>query len=224
MSEQINHDTNLIDESYVGPHELHVTVAAETTDPNKFRNACSELGVKSHIIFNKMPGSESVTDYLTGSEIIGSSVEAYMKLGRISCSLREAGLEVVREKIETTPWHPNAPKTSLDRLNDGNYFECHFTLPDLTTIHGFRALHWGGVPFLMSTTERKQQEGLLLATMRHYISTAGEFCRNVDEIHQALEQQIGKITKPTVEFSLYDSNSDHDNQWIDSYRHLQDTN
>lgn len=204
-----------------GPHELHVTVDADSTDPDLFRGACDELRVKAHIIANEVPGSrERITDYLTGSEVTGKSVQAFTELGRIAGGLRAAGLEVVREKIETTPWHPAAPKTSLDRLHEGNYFECHFTLPDLPTIHNFRAMKWGDVPFLISTTEHKREQGLVFATMRHYISTAGEFCRNVDEIHDALQKQIGPVKAPTVEFSLYDSNPGHDDEWIDAYREV----
>ena len=58
-------------------------------------------------------------------------MKAFSELGRIANRLKVAGMDVVREKIETTPWRPNAPKTSLDRLSPGNYFECHFTLPDM---------------------------------------------------------------------------------------------
>lgn len=204
---------------YVGPHELHVTVAADSTDPKIFEEACGDLGIKPHIIYNEVPSGNTIVDYLTGSDFNGRSSQAFAELGRIAGGLRAAGLDVVREKIETSPWHPKAPKSSLDRLSEGTYFECHFTLPDLPTIHGFRALEWGNVPFLISTTESKRAHGLLFATMRHYISTAGAFCENVNQIHATLAQQI-EVGIPTVEFSLYDSNPDHDNAWIDAYRNL----
>lgn len=208
-----------IKNGFYGPHELHVTVAADSSDPKLFKQACIDLGVKAHIIHNELPNGDNFDDYLTGSEFNGRSSQAFSELGRIASGLRSSGLEVVREKVETTPWHPEAPKTSLDRLKDGNYFECHFTLPDLPTIHGFRALQWGDVPFLISTTDNKRQNNLLFATMRHYISTAGEFCKNVDEIYHTLSQQI-VIDQPTVEFSLYDSNPDHDKTWVDAYKNL----
>ena len=78
----------------------------------------------------------------------------------------------------------------------------------------------GGVPFLISTTEHKREQGLIFVNMRHYISTAGELCRNVEEINTALELQIGAVKAPTVEFSLYDSSPGHDDSWINSYRDL----
>lgn len=204
--------------NYVGSHELHVTVAADTTDPSLFQETCNDLGVKAHVIYNEIPDGDSTVDYLTGSEINCRSTEAFKELGRIAAGLRSAGLEVAREKIETTPWHPLSPKSSLDQLNPGSYFECHFTLPDLPTIHGFRVLEWGGIPFLISTTENKRKKGLLFATMRHYISTAGAFCQNVNDIHSALTEQIGSVKLPTVEFALYDSNPNHDKEWVDAYR------
>lgn len=205
---------------FVGPHEIHVSVSRETTDARLFKEVCGDLGVKAHVIFNEVPTGEIEVDYLTGSEINGRSGEAFTELGRIASGLRSEGLEVVREKIETTPWHPIAPKTSLDRLPPDTYFECHFTLPDLPTVHGYRALEWVGVPFLISTTENKKKAGLLFATMRHYISTAGAFVENVNKIHQSLALQIEDLKLPTIEFALYDSNPDHDKDWIDAYRKI----
>lgn len=205
---------------FVGPHEIHVTASPETTDEEQFRQACGDLGVKAHVILNEVPSGEAQVDYLTGSEVNGRSGEAFTELRRISAGLRAEGIDVVREKIETTPWHPMAPKSSLDKLPPDTYFECHFTLPDLPTVHGFRALEWGGVPFLISTTESKRQAGLLFATMRHYISTAGAFVENVNDIYASLSKQLDDLKPPTVEFALYDSNPDHDNAWIDAYRKL----
>jgi hypothetical protein len=205
---------------YEGPHELHVTVDAKDTDPEQFREVCKDLDIKAHIISNELPNSEPILDYLTGSEYRGSSGQAYIELGRIASGLKESGFNVVREKIETEPWHPNSPKTNLDRLAEGTYFECHFTLPDLPTVHRITHLKWGDVPFLISTTEKKRQSGLLFATMRHYISTAGEFVKNTAGIYAALSEQIDNIPEPTVEYSLYDSNPDHDTVWVNSYRKL----
>ncbi len=206
---------------FVGPHELHLTVNPDTTDESLFTRVCNNLGIKAHVILNEYPGpngGKTEVDYLTGSEIVGRSSEAFSELGRIAASLRAEGLDVVREKIETTPWHPLAPKTSLDQLHPGTYFECHFTLPDLDTIHNFRILKWGEVPFLISTTENKRKAGKLFATMRHYIATSAAFCQDVSDIHKALEAQLGYVKEPTVEFALYDSNPNHDKLWVDSYR------
>lgn len=142
-------------------------------------------------------------------------------MGRIASGLKSSGLEVVREKIETTPWHPLSPKTSLDQMEPGTYFECHFTLPDLPTMHGLKPLEWGGIPFLLSTTESKRQKNLVFATMRHYIATAGTFVEGVNNIHATLTAQLGEIKLPTVEFALYDSNPTHDKAWVDAYRNTQ---
>ncbi|MBP7807430.1 hypothetical protein KA047_02945 [Candidatus Saccharibacteria bacterium] len=204
-------------DGYYGPHELHVTVAPDS-DQTVFRSICDDLGVKAHIIYNETPAGVTTVDLLTGSELEGGSGSAFVELGKIATGLRSVGLEVVREKIETTPWHPAAPKMSLDQMRPGTYFECHFTLPDLPAMHGYRPLEWGGVPFLISTTDSKRQRNLLFATMRHYISTAGAFCESVDRIHGALSAQLGEVKKPTVEFALYDSNPHHDKEWVNAYR------
>ncbi|MDB5163617.1 MAG: hypothetical protein JWS12_234 [Candidatus Saccharibacteria bacterium] len=205
---------------FFGPHELHVTADPITTDPQLFREVCGQLGVKAHIIYNETPQSESVPDYLTGSDYECTSAESLVELGRIASGLRSAGIEVVREKIETTPWHPLAPKSASDARRPGSYFESHFTLPDLPTTHGWKILKWRGNPLLISTTDNKRREGLLFATLRHYESTSDEFCQTIEKFHAALAEQI-EVKYPTVEFAVYDSNPTHDKKWVDSYAALQ---
>ncbi len=207
---------------FVGPHELHVTVAPDS-DPELFATACADLGVKSHVIYNEVPGGETIVDYLTGSEINCRSSKAFTELGWLAAGLESVGLEVVRKKIETIPDHPASPKTPLDRMEVYSYFECHFTLPDLPTMHGFQPMGWNKIPFLLSTTQSKRERGELFATMRHYIATADTFVKGVDDIYMHLSGILGDIKQPTVEFALYDDNPDHDKQWVDAYRNTRTT-
>jgi len=205
---------------FVGPHELHVTANPNTTDTGLFQEICGQLGVKAHVIYNELPNGETSTDLLTGSEYECTSAESLSELGRIASGLRTAGIEVVREKIETTPWHPLAPKTANDPQKPGTYFESHFTLPDLPTTHGWKLLQWRGTPFYISTTDSKREKGLLFATMRDYQSTSMVFCQKIEDIYNALAEQI-EVTQPTVEFAMYDSNPDHDKEWVNSYLALR---
>ena len=204
---------------FFGPHELHVTADPATTDPQLFREVCGRLGIKAHVIYNETPQGETTADYLTGSDYQCTSAESVVELGRIATGLQSAGLQVVREKIETVPWHPLAPKSASDTQRPGSYFESHFTLPDLPTVHGRRILQWQGEPFYISTTDNKRRDGLLFATLRHYNSTAEEFCQTIEELHSALSQQI-VVEYPAIEYAMYDSNPSHDRAWIDSYRAL----
>lgn len=205
-------------ENFVGPHEIHVTVDPES-NPDHFRAACDAIGVKAHIIYNETPQGETSVDLLTGSDYTCSSAEAFTELGKIASGLHGYGLEVVRQKIETVPQHPAAPVRPDQVGRPGAYFESHFTLPDLPTIHEGKTLHYKGVPFYISTTDSKRAQGLLFATMRYYDATSGEFCRTIDNLYDALSEQL-KLSKPTVEYALYDSNPKHDKAWVESYERL----
>lgn len=200
-------------------HELHVTTNPLTTDPALFAEACGSLGVKAHVIYNEMPNGQETIDYLTGSEYDCTTAEAFRQLGRIATVLESFGLEVVREKIESTPWHPAAPREEGARHPIGTYFESHFTIPDLPTTHGWKLLRYEQHPFYISTTDNKRRQGLLFATMRHYDSTSAKFCALVDEIYENLAQQVD-VSRPTVEFAVYDTNPDHDKKWVESYHAL----
>jgi hypothetical protein len=201
--------------AYVGSHEIHVTTDPETTDPNHFRRACGKIGVKAHFIYNEFPDGSTQTDYLTGSQCYGDRNAAFADLGRISTGLTESGLAVVREKIEVSPQHPEAQRATT-QVEPGHYFESHFVLPDLPTIHGWRMLDWEGTPLLISSTDNKRAQGLLFATLRHYSTTAAEFCQRIDALYSALSEQIA-VTRPTVEYALYDTNTKHDAAWVDAY-------
>lgn len=215
--------TNLETMNYVGPHELHVTTDPAKTDPVQFRESCDQLGVKAHVIYNEQPDGGVVIDYLTGSEIHGRTEEAFVELHRISRGLAESGLAVVREKIETHPEHPAAPRSPFDSMPQGSYFEAHFTLPDLSTMRSAKVWERDGVPFLISTTDSKREAGLLFATMRYYTATASAFCDSVDAVHTAVQAQmleagLGGVKKPVVEFAVHDTNPEHDKDWVNAYR------
>jgi hypothetical protein len=207
-------------EDFYGPHEFHVTTDPTTTARGVFEQACGTLGVKAHIIYNETPHGESVTDYLTGSLKECTSLESLAELGRIAHGLRSAGLDVVRQKIEVSRSHPLAPRLPSDHLPAGSYFESHFTLPDLPTIHGRGRLEWRGVPLLISTTDNKRRQGLLFATLRHYTTTSGDFRTNIQELHRTLTKQLRYVKWPTIEYAMYDSKPEHDSDWVNSYRDL----
>jgi hypothetical protein len=202
--------------NFYGPHELHVTANPESTDRQQFLEACGKLGIKAHVIYNEIPYGEASVDYLTGSQYECTSTQSFEELQRVANGLRLAGIEVVREKIETTPWHPMAPKLSGSKQLEGSYFESHFTVSDKLRDLGNKGVSFRGTPLLISTTEHKRSQRLLFATLRHYKSTSEEFCQTVTALHAQLQEQL-TVSFPTVEYALYDSNPAHDKTWVDAY-------
>jgi hypothetical protein len=207
---------------FFGHHEFHVTANPNTTDPDYFKYVCGHTGVKAHVIYNELPGGGEVVDLLTGSTLRGTTSQAYRKLGFVAGSLQASGIDVVREKIETVPEHPLAP-TSLDvETTEGGYFEAHFTIPDFDGLHERRLLRYRGEAFYLSTTDSKRANGLLFATMRDYHTTAEEFVARINAIYEAIAPQLINepfdFKKPVVEFALFDSNPNHDIDWVNAYR------
>lgn len=198
-------------------HEIHVTVNRIATNPDYFADVCADLGVKAHVIYNEMPNGKTVMDYLTSSEHVGITRGAFQEMGRIATGLKAAGIEVVREKIESSPEHPRAPREPGIAQKQGTYFENHFTLPDLPTTHGWKLLQWKGNPLLISTTDNKRRDGKIFATLRDYDTTSEEFVTSINGLYTALSSHV-EVSPPKVEYAVYDSNPDHDKEWVDSYQ------
>ena len=53
-----------------------------------------------------------IKDVMTSSVFMGNNTGAYQEMKRISNGLWAAGFEILREKIETVPWHPAAPSST----------------------------------------------------------------------------------------------------------------
>jgi len=99
-----------------------------------FKEACASLStdkirVKPIILdLQDKEGDNVFIDTMTSSTFMGDNNSAYYEMKRISEGLSSQGFKVIREKIETVPWHPAAPSKV-----DGNsampkdcYFETHF--------------------------------------------------------------------------------------------------
>lgn len=108
------------------PFEIHVTVdASEMRDPimfdekrfdlDLFKKACVEIGVKPIVIDLEINDGSEIQDVMTSSKHFGDNRSAYEESERISDKLKDWGFRVIRNKIETIPWHPAAPVTSTGK-------------------------------------------------------------------------------------------------------------
>jgi NTP pyrophosphatase (non-canonical NTP hydrolase) len=119
------------------PFEIHVTVdAGEMRDPimfdtktfdlELFKEACSDIVVKPIVIDLEINDGSEIQDVMTSSKHFGDNRTAYEESERIADKLKSWGFRVVRNKIESVPWHPAAPVISTGKeISNGCYFEAH---------------------------------------------------------------------------------------------------
>jgi len=93
----------------------------------EFKRDCKDAGVKPILLDLHLSGGKVMKDLMTSSTFMGNNREAYEEMKRITHSLRQGGWEVVREKIETIPWHPAAPSQKHENpvMPPNCYFESH---------------------------------------------------------------------------------------------------
>jgi hypothetical protein len=123
------------------PFEIHVTVmlppGADAPWISLFSDVCGEMKVKP-ILLNLLTDSTVHKDIMTSSTHFGNNYSAYQAMKSISDTLRGHGYVVLREKIETVPWHPAAPQNDGTQFKPGCYFESHLGI--VTTDKTFNKL------------------------------------------------------------------------------------
>jgi hypothetical protein len=199
------------------PYEIHVTV--RTDDVDAFKQTCQTIGVKPIVIdLTDMMGNSIMRDVMTSSKHKGTDESVMAEVKRITQGLAEAGLVVVREKVESAPWHPLAPSVTNPRpMQDGQYFECHFavrTTPDrmdeLSVLARQCDCHRSRNVF------KKFDDGevVVMMTKRTYAGTAEEFTASVRSIERLLNENRFPTEKVEIEFSIHDTKVKHDAAWL----------
>lgn len=206
------------------PYEFHITVEATSNNVELFRQATGELGVKSIILDLGVNNGRDLSDYQTSStSLLDGDQEAFEEMDRIGDELADRGFNVVRRKIEAAPWHPNAPQYDGEQMPDGSYFEAHLAIgsrpEDIATLR--QGIIDGGnvVPLHLSRNVFKQPdengEVTMMATLRDYRSPYERFAREVQAAGELVTALGFGLKKPPItEFAVYDSNTNHDNPWM----------
>lgn len=208
---------------YPVPYELHLTVKIEAGHSLEFfKDACQQIGVKPLLLdLQNTQGVNVMDDVMTSSKHFGTNRTAYEQLQRISIALQQFGFNVVREKVETVPWHPAAPVTRGQEMPKNCYFEAHIgvVLDDISNESGKRKLesivqhhtaHLSKSVF-KKTTEGKQ---VVMITLRSYDDYFAIFNQKLIELVQTLTKTEYTHEKPIVEFAVFDTNVSHDSAWI----------
>lgn len=219
------------------PYEIHVTVGVDEkydglVEIEHFKSTCQEIGVKPIILDLEMKEG-FIKDVMTSSKHFGDNRTAYEEANRIANKLTSFGYKVVRNKIETVPWHPAAPTFNTgEPIPNGCYFESHIGvvilpeqkedlqefvqgLNDRCTEAGIIEL--GGTCKLSQNFFKKSKDGskfVNMLTYRDNMTSRKKFENDVEAIKWSLERCGFEFEKVEVEYALYDTNVNHDSKWI----------
>lgn len=194
-------------------YEIHVTV--KTEEVNRFMEECGAIGVKPIVLDLQKQDGGSIQDVMTSSKLIGDDEIAFTYMRNVSRLLTDKGFNIVREKIETVPWHPKAIVHGKDSKE--GYFETHFPvlvapvyLPDLQVTAKNQGLHLSKNPFKV-----RSDGGLIqMATLRKNVALGCFMNWYKASMIWLDEHRFHVIKSPDVEYALHDSNVSHDSQWV----------
>ena len=231
------------------PFEIHVTVdvdlkigEGDVLNPwsgsiSRFKEDCIEIGVKPIVIDLEINDGSILKDVMTSSKFFGDNRTAYEESERIVKSLRDKGYKVVRNKIESVPWHPAAPQDK-DKdhplwhgqpIPNGCYFESHIGVsiyPDQkedletfirSTLTNGHLIELSGTAKLSQNFFKKSNDGSRFVNMLTYRSNMcgrPKFELEVKGIQQLLKEEGFDFEKVEVEYAVYDTNVTHDAKWI----------
>lgn len=211
--------------TYPLPYEIHITVAGGTVVDSavrleEFKAACGEIGVKPLLIdMHNTMGKTIMLDCQTSSVHIGDNTSAITEVRRIASALREHGFKPIREKVETVPWHPAAPSTAHKNpvMPKDCYFEAHFNVvvddAKLAVLRSREQVY--GVHLSRNAFKRiSATEFVMMATLRNYDGTYEQFKSDCDNVVEILQRDGFTVPKTITEFSVYDTNIEHDAEWI----------
>lgn len=215
---------------YPLPFEIHVTVHYEPTGflvvqdfLDSFKFICLRNDVKPIVIdLQDKSGNVAMIDVMTSSKHFGTNASAYEEATRIKRALIQAGLTVVRVKIETVPWHPAAPQVEGDKMPPGCYFEAHIPItvqPKYETYLRARVdeLEWPTHASRNAFKVLPDGRKIVMLTYRMYDDWAHRFTYNVDNLTSALSNaKYWEIGRVHTEFSVYDTKVSHDDSWINA--------
>ena len=233
------------------PFEIHVTVEVDLpigdgdviTDwygsISEFKEDCIEIGVKPIVIDLEINDGSILKDVMTSSKHFGDNRSAYEESERIVSELRNTGYKVLRNKIESVPWHPAAPVISTGKeIPNGCYFESHIGVTIypgqkdelnefVKNIEDKYAINFSGVgdplTSLSGTAKlsqnffKKSKDGSKFVNMLTYRSNkcgSPKFKLEVEGIKHLLQEEGFEFEKVEVEYAVYDTNVTHDAKWI----------
>lgn len=194
------------------PFEIHITVEISTDTINQFKNCCHELGVKPIVLDINLDFFDAMTSSTVKTDSIGLQTE----ITRIKSKLIDSGFRVLREKIETAPWHPLSP-VDTDSMPIGCYVESHFNVKTSTdSIELLKSISKQYNCHLSQNIFKKinETEFCQMMTIRSFSDNISTFNQKLYSINSELKDKNFVVEKNIIEFVIHDSNLQHDNKWV----------
>jgi len=202
------------------PYEIHITVKDVVKED--FIAACKQLDVKPIILdLQSTDGKVKFEDVMTSSVYFGNNRGAYEEMKRISNGLSDAGFDVAREKIETVPWHPAAPRLNIFHIDEemppNCYFETHINVKSSDKrqmeLEGICKAH--GAHLSRNVFKRYGNDTYtIMITLRSYSESFQAFEERSRRLQESLRVSRFKMEKVITEFSIYDTKISHDAEWL----------
>lgn len=199
------------------PYEIHVTVA-QAPSYEQFILDCKDIGVKPVVLDLHTKSNGVIKDVMTSSTLVGNNQTVIEEVDRITAELEHRGYRVVRQKVETVPWHPH---TASERSDD-NYFEAHIpvTIQDGEVEYEKLKYLTKGHPgtHLSRNILKKHNDGtvIIMLTIRHNDCDHATFVTRVNRLKGGLaEAGYDFGAKDMVEWAIYDNNVSHDADWTE---------
>lgn len=193
-----------------GIHEIHITVRAT---PNDFRDICDANQIKSVLIEFQRTDGDTESHVMTSQRVKGSREDAMYEMDRIMSVFRDAGVPVIRRKIES----------GGDRINgEPGYFETHMAFDvDSNRISEpmFRRM-LSAIPYDLRVSRNAfkridETRQTWMVTYRGSHATRADFMTDLADIERKLHDVYGMIPEKTiVEFAWLDDNIDLDTSWL----------
>jgi NTP pyrophosphatase (non-canonical NTP hydrolase) len=203
------------------PYEIHITVETQLFSSeflSRFKNDCLEIQVKPIVLDLENNGDVVLTDVMTSSKHYGDNTSVYTEMLRIKNELLLHGYKVLREKIETVPWHPGSTRKGMT-MPKGCYFESHLAIEmdgskrKENALRNIISVHEG---HLSRNIFKKTSEGkyIQMVTFREYNTYKEAFEDKIKNMILQLNSHGFEIPKHEVEFCLYDTKNNHDYLWL----------
>ena len=200
------------------PYEIHVTV--RNADIPSFKRFCANNSLKPIVLdLQDRTGTTVIQDVMTSERFYGEADpgSAFIHSINTAKKLRDAGYEVVRQKVETAPWHSLVPDTfPLGNTILDNYFECHIAVsltPDrMNELRNLSEIL--GVHMSRNIFKDHQETVTILLTYREYNTYREAFVKQILNIVGMLKAADFEVAKTEIEYCLWDSNHTHDKAWL----------
>ncbi len=201
---------------FEGEFEIHLTIAAISDDAAmadvaRFANTHDLKFV--HIV---LPHGDSPSQPMLSWRAQGTLDAQVISADQVAGRLREAGMGIVRTKIEAAPTNRDVPQSG-PCLRPEHYFECHskFMLDadaDIKSIAEIVMAH-GGHLSRNARRIRADRCEERFATLRRYDGGAERIVRDALGLQSVLATYV-EVISTEIEYVVYDSNIAIDAGWL----------